>query len=250
MVVWRAGMDREGSRHEKGDDLVDGSSIFSPTGVSLPARTGETNQTQRQVGGARWRQNVPDLWMDHRRGFVVEYQASGLQNPCGTRVMGQNLGPENGMDWTTVPRPVSIGSESLARIGWHFYHSEPDGYPRWQQQPHLLESARGLSEIESIVSLAVCEFERGLSYPVGICSDASFARVLWCRDQQYGRGAYHGSLTRNQVPPQRNHALWTSTYSICPSTQRSGGNRGNADGRNQWGSRDIWRRAYPPNPPL
>ena len=38
-----------------------GVQFFSPTGVSLPARTCETNQTQRQVGGDRWTQIVPDL---------------------------------------------------------------------------------------------------------------------------------------------------------------------------------------------
>ena len=54
--------------------------------------------------------------MDLRRGFVVEYQARGLQSSSGARVMGQNLGPENGMDRTSVPRPVSIGSESLAEF--------------------------------------------------------------------------------------------------------------------------------------
>ena len=41
-----------------------------------------------------------------------------------------------------------------------------------------MESGRGLSEVESIVSLAVCEFERDLSCPVGISRRASFARVL------------------------------------------------------------------------
>ena len=164
--------------------------------------------------------------------------------------MGQNLGPENGMDWTSVPRPVSIRPESLARISRHFHHSHPDGCPRCRQQTPLLESGGGLSEVESIVPLAVCEFEQGLSSLVGISLGASFARVLQCRDQQYGRGSHYGSLTRNQVPASKHHPLWTSSYSICPSTQRSGGNRGNPDGRNQWGSGEIWWRTYPPHPAL
>ena len=101
--------------------------------------------------------------MDLRRGFVVEYQASGLQSSSSARVMGQNLGPENGMDRTSVSRSVSIGSESLARISRHVHHSHPDGCPRYQQETHLLESGGGLCEVESIVPLAVCEFERDLS---------------------------------------------------------------------------------------
>ena len=43
-----------------------------------------------------------------------------------------------------------------------------------QQQTPLLESGGGLSEVESIVPLAVCEFERDLSALVGI----SLRRVL------------------------------------------------------------------------
>ena len=46
------------------------------------------------------------------------------------------------------------------------------------QQTHLLESGWGLCEVESIVPLAVCEFEPDLSSLVGISLDASFARVL------------------------------------------------------------------------
>ena len=49
------------------------------------------------MDGERWPQVVPDLLMDLGRGFVVEYQASGLQTTSGARVMGQKLGPENGM---------------------------------------------------------------------------------------------------------------------------------------------------------
>ena len=48
--------------------------------------------------GTDGRKLYPTFEWDHRRGFVVEYHQCGLQNPCGTRVMGQNLGPENGLD--------------------------------------------------------------------------------------------------------------------------------------------------------
>ena len=96
----------------------------------------------------------------------------------GARVMGQKLGPENGMDRTSVSRDLSIGPESLVRTSRHFHHSHPDGCPRCQQQAHLLESGWGVCEVESIVPLAVCEFERQVSSLVGISLHASLARVL------------------------------------------------------------------------
>ena len=239
----------KGSRHERPLVLVDGRSIVSPSGVPLRARTCASNPTPQQMGGEQWRQVVPDLWMDLGRGFGVEYRQCGLQSSNGARVMGQNLGHENGMNRTSVDWRVSLGTQYITRISFGL-DSHADGCHGRRQQAYLLESGWGLYGVECQLQLAVCEFERPISSLVGISCDASLARVLRCRHQQHGRGSHHGSLARNQVPPSKHHALWTSTHSICLRTQRSGGNRGNADGRNQWGSGAIWRRAYPPNPPL
>ena len=64
--------------------------------------------------------------------------------------MGQNLGPENGMDRTSVDGRVSIGSQSLARISFG-HDSHALRCPRCRQQTRLLESGWGLYGVESIV---------------------------------------------------------------------------------------------------
>ena len=106
------------------------------------------------------------------------------------------------MDRTSVDGRVSSGTQSLARISRHFHHSHPDGCPRCQQETHLLESGWGVCEVESIVPLAVCEFERQVSSLVGISLGASFARVLRCRDQQHGRGRITDLLREIKYHPQ------------------------------------------------
>ena len=196
----------KGSRHERLLVLVDGRSIVSPSGVPLRARTCAANPTPQQMGGEQWRQVVPDLLMDLGRGFGVEYRQCGLQSSSGARVMGQNLGPENGMNRTSVDGRVSPGTQYITRISFGL-DSHADGCPERRQQAYLLESGWGLYGVECQLQLAVCEFERPISSLVGISCDASLARVLRCRHQQHGRGSHHGSLARNQVPPSKHHTL-------------------------------------------
>ena len=85
--------------------------------------------------------------MDLSRGFVVEDRQCGCQKTSGTRVMGKNLGPEDGMDRTSVHGPISPGTEYLARISFR-HDSHPDGCPRGRQEAHLLESGWGLCGVE------------------------------------------------------------------------------------------------------
>ena len=96
------------------------------------------------------------------------------------RVMGQKLGPEDGMDRTSVHGPVSLGPQSIARISFG-HDSHADGCPGGRQQGYLLESGWGLYGVECDVQLTVCEFERQISSLGRISLDASFARVLRCR---------------------------------------------------------------------
>ena len=63
MVASTSQIDSQGSRHERQLVLVDGSSIFSPIGVPLQAGTcpKTKNPAQKQMGGERRTQVVPDL---------------------------------------------------------------------------------------------------------------------------------------------------------------------------------------------
>ena len=72
--------------------------------------------------------------MDFARGFVVEHRPGGLQKSSGTRVMGEKLGPENGMDRTSVHGPVSLGPQSIARISFG-HDSHVDGCPGADNKP-------------------------------------------------------------------------------------------------------------------
>ena len=61
LVASTSRIDSQGPRHERLLVLVDGRSICSPIGVSLRARTCPTNPAQKQMGGERRTQVVPDL---------------------------------------------------------------------------------------------------------------------------------------------------------------------------------------------
>ena len=106
---------------------------------------------------------------------------------------------------------VSTGKYRLGPNVLQEFHSDtiptPTDVPGGRQQTHVLESGWGLFGVECDVQLAVCEFERDVSSLGGICSDASLARVLQCGQQQHGGQSHHGSLKRNQVPPERHHPL-------------------------------------------
>ena len=88
-----------GSRHEKGDELVDGSSIFSSIDLPLPSKErAKRIKPKDKWVGADGVKMYPTFEWTPEGDLLLNTKPVDYKTTCGTRVMGQNLGPENGMD--------------------------------------------------------------------------------------------------------------------------------------------------------
>ena len=132
--------------------------FFSSSGVPFTSKKrAKTNPTQKTNGQRNDGLKLyPTFEWTSEGDLLLNTKQVDYKTTSGARVMGQKLGPENGMDRNKcLPGTYRLGPNLLPEFQGMSTIPTPTDVRDTGKQAHLLESGGGVCEVESIVPLAV-----------------------------------------------------------------------------------------------